>query len=60
MRDLLSSPLSRGIAAVLAIKLIALYALWAAFFSDPVSSDAQALARAVLPHPEAAAHRSEK
>jgi len=55
MRDLLHGGLGRGIAAILAIKLLALLALWAAFFSDPVPAGPQAVARALLPLSESSA-----
>jgi hypothetical protein len=35
MRDLLHTELSREIALVLAVKFLALLALWAAFFRNP-------------------------
>jgi len=59
MRDFLHDRLGRGIAAVLAIKLLALLALWAAFFSAPAPSGVQAVERALLSHPESSATRSE-
>ncbi len=55
MRGFLSAPLSRGIAAVLAIKLVALYAIWALFFASPPRQDAGDVARALLSQPAAPA-----
>jgi hypothetical protein len=61
MRELLSAPLSRGIAAILAVKLLALCAIWAAFFSNPPPHGARDVARALLSHPGApAAQESER
>ena len=60
MLDLLSRPIGRGIAAALAIKLIVLGTLWAAFFSDPVAPDARAVAGALLSHSAASVSRNER
>ncbi|HXZ49430.1 MAG TPA: hypothetical protein VEG27_10440 [Usitatibacter sp.] len=52
---MLSTPLSRGIAAILAVKLLALYAIWLAFFSSPSPHGAGDVARALLTQPRAPA-----
>jgi hypothetical protein len=52
MREFLKIPLGRDIAAVLALKLAALYVLWVLFFSNPAGPpDADAVARAVTGRP---------
>ena len=60
MPDLLTRPIGRGIAAALVFKLIVLCILWAVFFSDPVATDARAVAGALLSHPEAVTSRNER
>jgi len=52
-----SSPLGRRIAAILAIKLAALYALWALFFASPPPHGPGDVARALLSQPQPAAAR---
>ncbi|MFZ5540809.1 MAG: cytochrome oxidase putative small subunit CydP [Pseudomonadota bacterium] len=46
MRELLRTWLGRHLAAILIVKLAALVALWAAFFSAPVPVNKHAVARA--------------
>lgn len=52
MRELLRTRLGREIAAILGLKLVALYALWAAFFSGAPRPDADAVARALVSRPD--------
>lgn len=48
MRELLRTWLGRHLAAILIVKLAALVALWAAFFSAPVPVNEHAVARALV------------
>ncbi|MFN3564476.1 MAG: cytochrome oxidase putative small subunit CydP [Burkholderiaceae bacterium] len=48
MREFLRTWLGRHLAAIVAVKLAALVALWAAFFSAPMRADADAVARALV------------
>lgn len=51
MRDRVHSGLGREIAALVVIKLLALAALWAVFFSDPAPSGPAPTANALLGAP---------
>jgi len=55
MREFLRSWLGRHLAAILVLKLAALVALWAAFFSAPAGADADAVARALVAPTDATA-----
>lgn len=48
MRELLRTWLGRHLLLILLLKLAALAALWAAFFSAPVPVDEEAVARALV------------
>jgi hypothetical protein len=53
MRAFLRTRLGREIAFALVLKFIALYALWAVFFSHPSQPDAAAVAQAIAASPAA-------
>ncbi|GAB4469542.1 MAG: hypothetical protein OHK0044_11690 [Burkholderiaceae bacterium] len=55
MRGFLRTWLGRHLAAILILKVAALVALWAAFFSAPAGADANAVARALVAPTDATA-----
>jgi hypothetical protein len=53
MRAFLDTWLGRHLAWFLAVKFAALAALWAAFFSEPVRADGDAVVRVLVAPPDA-------